>query len=530
MKIDWVIKRFSKNEVVPSWNDERNIWFNVSNRGAKFEIYHGLELPEDPLGDGSEIAFFPLNGVLEDKHGNYSLIPSTSFSYEKSPWDVAVNYRNKDNSYYLKTSEKIRRNEKKEITISGWIYLVSGCYEWNSIWHLSPDDNDNTGNSRQPALWLHMTYQRNFHICCDCEKYKNYRIEISSGKLHYNRWSFIVQTVSLTSMKLYINGILTDVLNTNSSTGNFLFNDGYFYIGDKWYNKSLLIANVRVFLKELSSEEISYLYELEKPFKAEDEGKKVFVFFNDFEKMDNWLVDYAGNGVSVKDSLLEAKTDGQSRVILKNSNDLNITSPFLVFGKFSTEECNDISTFLDISTTDNFTNSIASIYWGWKNEKHGTYKNLNGKVSFNEGAYRDFYSPEFGKFYYYGLLYENDYQYHLFPQEFFELNFDNYIPNQSFRNEIFKKVILAFSYNCSSTFNVEFVAVAKFSKDFDYVILDEESGNYELNGKIFKKKTKIKITKLPLNTQTVFVSLNNGAFGEVKQVSGQIPFFVKKRI
>ena len=227
-------------------------------------IYNGkkwLPLTQEPFisgevdffGDGSGVALYTLDKTTKDSGGNYDAI-GNNISYTRGKFGYAVNFINSDPSSYIKTMRKIRRNNK-DITISGWIYVVGHTGKWLTIWHLSPNDS-RLNYGREPALWMHENDNSRFHIRNDSSYNNSDGIDISSGKITYNHWHHIVQVVTTNQMRFYIDGVLTDTL----SRSRFYKNDGYFYIGDRWANKNHLIDQVRIFNRALNQSEINRLY------------------------------------------------------------------------------------------------------------------------------------------------------------------------------------------------------------------------------------------------------------------------------
>jgi len=210
----------------------------------------------DIFEDKSALALYQLDDNTNDTGGIYNAV-GHNIAYKEGKFGQAVNYYNASESKYIVTKDKLKRNGSKEITISGWIYVFGHTGTWINIWHLTPDGENYNGNSRQPALWLNYRNNKEFFTMNDGVNQKSLGIDESKGKITYNKWHHIVQVVTLRQMKLYIDGKLTDTYN---SSEDFKFNDGQFYIGDKWHIKNHLIDQVRVFNRALNDNEVERLY------------------------------------------------------------------------------------------------------------------------------------------------------------------------------------------------------------------------------------------------------------------------------
>ena len=210
----------------------------------------------DIFGDGSCIALFEFEDNTLDTGGVYNAIEAPNITYCDGKIGRAVDYYNKDHSAYIKTPI-IQRNGIKEITISAWIKVYGRTGQYVNIWHLTPNDQNYSNNSRQPALWLNPSDNTRFCLRNDGVYTLNLGIWMSQGSIQYGQWHHIVQVVTLRQMRFYIDGVLTDVYDSNE---DFLFNDGYFYIGDPWHIKNHAIDHVRIFLRALTDSEIQTLY------------------------------------------------------------------------------------------------------------------------------------------------------------------------------------------------------------------------------------------------------------------------------
>ena len=205
----------------------------------------------DFFGDGSGVALYTFDGNTKDSGGKYDAI-GHNIHYTTGIFGKAIDYTSAGPDSYIRTIKKIIRNNK-DITISGWINVSGHTGNYLSIWLSDMDDN---GNSKQLALWMSLYDNSRFYIRNDSTYKNNDGISISNGKITYNKWHHIVQVVTSTQMRFYIDGILTDTISRNY----FKKYDGYFYIGDRWYHKNHLIDQVRIFNRALNASEINKLY------------------------------------------------------------------------------------------------------------------------------------------------------------------------------------------------------------------------------------------------------------------------------
>ena len=209
------------------------------------------------LGDNSCIAAFPLTSGPKDLGNKYNL-ETNNISYGSVAGYKALDLTGKDKSSGITHTAVIKRNGSKEVTISGWIYIKGITGDWQSVWHFTPDNNDDSGNSRQPALWIHGNAEDGWHIRCDSTVTKNDGIDTTpNSPIKIGQWLHIVQVVGPKNMEFYVNG---DRVVHYTTSSEFKHNDGIFYIGDKWYGKNFYIRDVRIFNKVLSSTEVKRLY------------------------------------------------------------------------------------------------------------------------------------------------------------------------------------------------------------------------------------------------------------------------------
>jgi len=243
-------------------NQTKSIYIYYGNMNATSQsnesiMMSGFLYNPDPFNDGSCLAFYPLDGNGDDYSGNGNdAVIHGNVGFTTGKLGQAVDYVNKTENDYIVTTNPIQRHGSKEITICGWINVAGHTGDWVNIWHLSPDGKDDSGNSRQPTLWLDSHNNSKFHMSNDGIHTGNLGIYLSQGSITYNQWHFICQVVTLRQMRLYIDGQLTDTYDSNE---DFKFNDGWLYIGDKWYIKNHLIDHVRVFNRALTEDEISLL-------------------------------------------------------------------------------------------------------------------------------------------------------------------------------------------------------------------------------------------------------------------------------
>ena len=153
----------------------------------------------------------------------------------------------------------IEKDQKS--SLSFWINIENHTGKWLSVFHLTPDGENQSSNSRQPAIWLRDGDNRKFHIRNDGVSHSNIGIDTSNATLSYNQWFFVTVSITLRQIKLFLNASLTD---TYSSSEDFKFNNGIVYIGDKWHDKNHLIDNLRIFNRALTDEEVQRIYLYEK--------------------------------------------------------------------------------------------------------------------------------------------------------------------------------------------------------------------------------------------------------------------------
>jgi len=210
----------------------------------------------DILDDNSCLACWNLDRDFLDLSGNYPLTGHDVSFTEDGMLYECIDYNNAPETSYMVTNNKIARGGTNEISISAWIYVYGSLGKSISIWHLSPDNNNNNGNSRQPALWLCHDDNTKFTIKNDGVTHGDIGIYKTTGGITFNEWHHIVVTVGLQTIQLYIDGELTDEF---TASENFKHNDGYFYIGNKWHYKNFKIDQVRIFKKILTAEEINHI-------------------------------------------------------------------------------------------------------------------------------------------------------------------------------------------------------------------------------------------------------------------------------
>lgn len=252
---DYILE-YGKSDDIEALNSLKNRYLSLN------EINNNVEIPA-PLAEYrlDMCALSGTAGEIKDS-GPYEFLATMYGSVEVSGGKIcnAVDYQALDSTNYIRTDNKITRNGTQAITVMGWIYVYGDTGEWVNVWHLSPDDQKNTGNSRQPALWLASSNNNIFHIKNDGVANSNIGPDYSEGSITYNSWHHIAQVVTTRDIKFYIDGILTD---SYTSSEDLLFNDGYFYIGDKWYLKNFKIDEVKIFNIALTDEQINAIYSRE---------------------------------------------------------------------------------------------------------------------------------------------------------------------------------------------------------------------------------------------------------------------------
>lgn len=224
------------------------------------------QILNDDLGPVAEYRFDECDWLSNDRvtdssgYGNhakrYGAVPQGSGKIGR-----AVNYLNAPVSQYIVTDNLIHRNGAQEITVMGWVRANGSVPNtWLSLWHLSPDNQDYASNSRQPALWQHKDNSLRLHARNDGVSQTNLGIDQSGDSLVNNQWVHVAQVVSGRTIDLYINGQLRE---TYTASQDLLYNDGYFYIGNRWHQKHAGIDEVKIFLRALPQTEIAQIYAYE---------------------------------------------------------------------------------------------------------------------------------------------------------------------------------------------------------------------------------------------------------------------------
>ncbi len=188
-----------------------------------------------------------------------------------------IDYQDKDASIYIKSDQPIDRNNMQAITVMGWVYVYHGTNNsWVAGWLLSPDGEDNSGNSRQPALGIYLKDDNDvkFDLRNDGVDTKNIGLNKSSGTIGYESWHHIAQVVKGREIKLYIDGNLTDTI---TSDEDFKYNNGYFYVGSKRYKKNSKFDEVKIFNASLTNNQIQTIYNNESSHKNYDGSNRAVV-------------------------------------------------------------------------------------------------------------------------------------------------------------------------------------------------------------------------------------------------------------
>ena len=233
---------------------DKAIWKGVFGT----EIYPNTLDVLDIFGDNSALALWKFDGDLKDVGGKYDAqVQGGSLGFADGRWGQALDYPNIGTSPYVVTPT-IQRGGHKGFTVSFWLYVYGHTGNWVNVIHLSPDGQDMSGNSRQPAIFLHSSDNRRFHIRNDGVNTGNLGIEQSQGMIEYQKWHHIVLVVEPQRLRFYIDKELTD---TYDSPEEFKFNDGVLFIGDKWYRKNYRIDQLRLINRVITDDEVAKLYD-----------------------------------------------------------------------------------------------------------------------------------------------------------------------------------------------------------------------------------------------------------------------------
>jgi hypothetical protein len=205
----------------------------------------------DIFDDGSNIAYYPLNGDPLDHGGKHDGVWVDKEDYAQ------IGQRKVGR--FVSGSIKIPNMPAtpQGLTISGWIYSFGHTGNWANLWHMTPDGTNCCGNSRQPGAWLRNTDNRDILIGAD---YGNGQTEYSLTEdlpAKYFQWNHVVTTIKNNTMKIYVNKILRL---TRTISSDYKTNGGTLYIVDPWHNRRHLMADVRVIGRGVNDYEVDKLY------------------------------------------------------------------------------------------------------------------------------------------------------------------------------------------------------------------------------------------------------------------------------
>jgi len=216
----------------------------------------------DPFGDGSLMHKWRLNGDLIDLVTGNEATAVGTLTWSDGVFDSKC-YATLDPAQggsYIDCGT-IARDGKTEICISGWIKNndhsgLDANHTSHSVWHLTPDDDNNSGSSRQPDLEV-VSNNGIFSVSNDSNTGKLSKNFSTNNSFLNNKWIHIIQQINDNVMEIYVNGILVGKVSTSDT---FLHNDGKFYIHDKWYIAGSFIQQVEMYNRMLTEHEIRELY------------------------------------------------------------------------------------------------------------------------------------------------------------------------------------------------------------------------------------------------------------------------------
>ena len=290
------------------------MWAQVDNGGLL--VANGLveSLQDvdssDPFGDGSCVSFWKFNNSLtNDVNSSLDLIMhGQTPTYIDGKFDKALTYENVDTTVYANTQSTINCTSWGGLTVSFWIKIYSDDYnQWQCVFRIDEDGQDFSSKSRLPAIFLSKNQSNILHINANTtDSSTPVGIDSSVGQLEVGSWDFVTLVMDLHSMKLYINGTLTDTFTTDKT---YYFGNGTIFIGDKWYYQNFAIDEVRLFNRPLTSEEVILLY---KNTKIAKQVNNIYTV-----KVNSTSVDVSGDQVLKP---LEYRFEGQHLYDIANGN------------------------------------------------------------------------------------------------------------------------------------------------------------------------------------------------------------------
>jgi len=213
------------------------------NRDYKFDA--------DPFGDGSQLCYFPLNGDLQDVTGNQVATANYTPIYsDLEDGYKALDYMSYNSGQSIRTADKLPLTGAEGLTTCAWVQIsVINYNQYLNIWHISID---NANNQRTQALWLYSGNTRVIH-----SHVNNDGVTITKNSaevMQPNKWQFLVMRQTKNSYEIILDGKIVDGA-TTYKTVDWL-EEGYLYIGDRWYYKAHLIYDFRVFNRCLTDSEL----------------------------------------------------------------------------------------------------------------------------------------------------------------------------------------------------------------------------------------------------------------------------------
>jgi len=213
----------------------------VPSTVTKFDIFE----------DGSAVALYRFEGTANDDGGRYDFEADKTPSFVDGKWGQAINI---GNDLHLKIDNF---PNFKEITISLWLFLPQRGTGWRNLLHITPDGQNMSGNSRQPAVFLHTNDIRRFHFRNDGVSTRNIGIDVSNAILTPGQWNHVVFIRTSEKLEIYLNSKKTDEYVSNEQ---FKHNSGTLYLHDTFYGAGFMVDQLRIFNRALTEEEIQILY------------------------------------------------------------------------------------------------------------------------------------------------------------------------------------------------------------------------------------------------------------------------------
>ncbi len=237
-------------------------------------------LAKADLNDGL-VAYYPFNGDANDEsgNGNDGTVNGATLTLDRN--GVADSAFDFDGDDFIKAldSETLRSGS---ITLSCWVYSENNNRDVvviSKITDVSPANQD----PNQPA-------SHSYRIRLNGEvpfweiNTNNPWSQLSGSEISRGQWELLTVTWDGQAQKIYRNGQL-DSVNENAADGNIKHLPGAdLMIGRGWHPSSNFfdgqIDDVRIYNRALNEQEVSELYDLEKPKLSLDDGLVAYYPFN----------------------------------------------------------------------------------------------------------------------------------------------------------------------------------------------------------------------------------------------------------